>query len=165
MYKIKTKKTGILLVLFILNFTYSAFSQIREASIGVDGLTCSQCSRSVEMELRKLDFVKDVKMNLENTSAIITFKNSHAAIPFEKIATAVKDAGFSLRYLKLQIANSAEEKCIKISGEDFLIDKVSDNGEYKIVGKGFMPAAEWKKYPTPTGSCTAKRFYYLTPFK
>ena len=48
---------------------FSASAQFQTVYIGVNGLTCSQCSRTVEMSIRKLDFVGDVQMNLAHTES------------------------------------------------------------------------------------------------
>ncbi|MEP7169040.1 MAG: heavy metal-associated domain-containing protein [Bacteroidota bacterium] len=74
-------------------------AQFIQAEIGVDGLTCSACSRSVEMSIRKLNFVQDVKMNLDSTNGIVLFKKS-SNVEIEKVARAVFNAGYSVRYLK-----------------------------------------------------------------
>src|ERR1700744_3890006 len=73
-------------------------AQVISARVGVNGLTCSQCSRSVEMQLRKLSFVKNVNMNLKQTEGDLEFKEG-AKIDFSKIAEAIKNAGFSVRFL------------------------------------------------------------------
>lgn len=58
--------------LFIFFFTILVLSsgclaQFNRVEIGVNGLTCSQCSRGVETERRKLDFVRDVQLDLQHT--------------------------------------------------------------------------------------------------
>lgn len=94
-FRIKT----IFTIAFLLLCLPKGFAQFVWAEIGVNGLTCSQCSRSVEMSIIKLDFVKDVQMGLESTVGKILFKQGND-ISFKKIAKAITDAGFSIRYLK-----------------------------------------------------------------
>lgn len=89
-----------LLLLFMAAGT--ARAQFLQADIGVNGLTCSQCSRSVEMQLRKLAFVQDVRMDLEHTKGTITFIKGKK-VDVAALARAVKDAGFSLRFLEAKI--------------------------------------------------------------
>lgn len=88
-------------MLFVMMASF-LHAQILNAKVGVNGLTCSQCSRSVEMQLRKLPFVKDVSMNLEQTEGTLQFKTG-TRIDFSKIAKAVNDAGFSVRFLNANI--------------------------------------------------------------
>src|SRR4051812_34474653 len=92
------KKALLSFVLLILGLT-GVRAQFLWAEIGVDGLTCSACTRSVEMSLRKLDFVDSVVMNLEHTDGKIYFKKDQSVEP-DKIAQAVVNAGFSVRFLK-----------------------------------------------------------------
>ena len=86
------------IVFFLIGSVFTSYAQFVSAEIGVDGLTCSACTKSVEMSLRKLDFVQDVQMNLENTNGKVTFKPG-ALIYIDKIAKAVDNAGFSVSYL------------------------------------------------------------------
>ena len=65
---------GLVITLTVL-FHVVGYSQFLSAEIGVDGLTCSQCQRSVEMGLRKLDFIDDVQVNLDHTDGKIIFKS------------------------------------------------------------------------------------------
>ena len=93
----KFKKFLTLTGAFVL-FAFCAIAQFTSAKIGINGLTCSACTRSVETGLRKLSFVENVEMSLENKSGIITFKKGQK-VEIEKIASAVTDAGFSVRFL------------------------------------------------------------------
>ncbi|WP_313989213.1 heavy metal-associated domain-containing protein [Xanthocytophaga flavus] len=91
--------------------------------IGIDGLTCSLCSRSVEMSLRKLDFVQTVYMDLEKTQGRIYFKPELDPQP-DKIAQAVKNAGYSVRFLTAVFrltAGSSKGKCFSIGKNTFQI--------------------------------------------
>src|ERR1700759_3369629 len=92
------------LLLFLFCFcAFSAKAQFQAVYIGVNGLTCSQCSRTVEMSIRKLDFVSDVQMNLQHTEGKIILKKDKKA-DMDKIAQAVINAGFSVRYLNADLA-------------------------------------------------------------
>jgi copper chaperone CopZ len=91
------KKMFLLSILLLC--TNVLFGKVNYVQIGINGLTCSMCSRSVEIALEKLDFIDKVEMDLEKTQAAITFKSGDN-INFAKIAKAVKDAGFSVRFLK-----------------------------------------------------------------
>jgi copper chaperone CopZ len=90
-------KCTILCLVFL--FWLDALSaQFHSAEIGISGLTCSACSRSVEMSLRKLPFIDSVSMNLEHANAKVFFKKI-SIVEIEKLAQAVVDAGFSVTYL------------------------------------------------------------------
>ena len=158
---------------FFLFCMQRGLAQFTVAEIGVNGLTCSQCSRSVEMSLLKLDFIKEVQMNLENTNGKITFKKG-AEVNMKKIAKAVTDAGFSVGYLKvaysfnnLEVSNPAS--LTNASGEFCFVNTELKtlHGEIllTVINKEFMPNQEYKKWKDLIKkSCTAlkKETYYLT---
>ncbi|HSY77650.1 MAG TPA: heavy metal-associated domain-containing protein [Bacteroidia bacterium] len=159
--------------LAILIVSVTANAQFVSVEIGVDGLTCSACTRSVEMSIRKLDFVKDVQMNLENTNGVITFKDS-TNVDIEKIAKAVINAGFSVRYLNATYKptgtlNVTDNSCFAYKGTSYQFVKVTaaeakSDLVLKFVGKEFLPAKEYKKWkeslkPQCAG---AKSTYFVT---
>ena len=92
---------ALLLILQCLFLPKAITAQYTSARIGVNGLTCSACTRSVEMSIRKLPFIENVEMNLENTDGILKFKKGQEVDIF-KIAQAVVDAGFSVRFLPIE---------------------------------------------------------------
>jgi copper chaperone CopZ len=147
-----------------------AEAQFQKAGLGINGLTCSQCSRSVEMQLRKLSFVQDVRMDLEHTEGVITFKENKP-VNIKAIAQAVKDAGFSLRYLdadiKMEGIEIAENGCFQLYGDAYymLRGTAKDKTALKLrfLGKDFMPKSELKRYKLPVqGTCKGKTVYYTT---
>ncbi len=141
------------LILTLLAFAFNATAQFETAYIGVNGLTCSQCSRTVEMSIRKLDFVADVQMNLEHTEGKIVLKKNKKA-DMDKIAQAVVNAGFSVRYLQadLNIDNSvsASGTCFNYNGDQYVLtttpkEPLKGTVRLKFLGKKFMPKNELKK--------------------
>jgi len=146
-----------------------AHAQFRTASVGINGLTCSQCSRSVEMQLRKLAFVKDVKMNLEQTEGTLIFKE-RAKVNIADIAAAVKDAGFSVRFLKAVINSDqvtlSDKKCFSLDGNGYQLLNAASRPSagfitLQFVGKGYLPGSALKQYTLPaTTVCKGKKTYY-----
>lgn len=149
--------------------TISVHAQFISATIGINGLTCSQCSRSVEMQLRKLSFIKDVKMDLEQTRGTIFFKENKK-VNIEAIADAVKDAGFSVRFLKAEIdktkVNISEQGCFNLDGNSYNVLSPYAIPEKSIltlqfVGKDYLPGSDFKRYKLPaTTKCKGKMVYY-----
>lgn len=131
-------------MLFSMTFSYAGFRYLK---IGIDGLTCSACSRSVEMGLRKLNFISSVEMDLENTEGKIILKEGEI-IRFEEICSAVKDAGFSIRYLKAELTESitTKEKCIEIDHNSFQLLSFESTKFIQIIHPCFIPKKELKKY-------------------
>jgi copper chaperone CopZ len=143
-----------IIIIFSL-FTQFGYSKIISAEIGVNGLTCSMCSRSVELAIKKLGFVESVEMDLEKANAIIKFK-SEAIIDFKKIANAVKDAGFSVRFLKLNLDEfpKLDNNTITINQNVIQIyGNLISNAEQKAVtltlfGNDYMEKKQLKKLQT-----------------
>jgi copper chaperone CopZ len=151
MNKLKTAYT----VLLVLLVSLTTKAQFISAEVGIDGLTCSACTRSAEMSIRKLPFVQDVKMNIENTNGIITFK-ADTTIDMGKIAQAIVDAGFSVRYLTAiykapGTLDIAEGYCMAIYSFNYQFvkispEKIKNNIVLKFIGKEFLPPKEFKKW-------------------
>jgi copper chaperone CopZ len=119
--------TGLLLI-GLIGFRSPANGGILWADVGVNGLTCSMCSRSVEMSIRKLDFVDRVEMNLEHTEGRVYFKPS-ALINLDQVAKAVVNAGFSVRFLEI--------------GFDFSKTRVEGDGTFEFQGQQY----KWLDFP------------------
>lgn len=150
-----------------------AKAQFVSAELGINGLTCSACTRSVEMSIRKLDFVKDVQMNLDNTKGVITFKPG-SKVSIDKVAKAVIDAGFSVRYMQATFkADStlhiSDNYCLSYGDATYQFVKVTpvdvkNDIVLKFIGKEFQESKEYKKWkgdlkPMCTGT---KSMYYVT---
>jgi copper chaperone CopZ len=166
-----------LFTILVLLFSGIAAAQIQSVSVGVNGLTCSQCSHSVEMSIRKLDFVKDVQMNLDKIEAEIFFIDGYK-VDISKIAKSVKDAGFSVRYLKAKIyfnqLSVTNNYCWIYEGKYYQFIKTStkvlDGLEtVTFIGKKFMPGKEYKKWSaalndTQQKGCESKQFYFISTY-
>lgn len=155
------------LLFSLTGFTVRA--QFMQASVGVNGLTCSQCSRSVEMQLRKLPFVKEVSMDLSRTEGIIRFRDKQP-VSISAIARAVKDAGFSVRYLEADIdpatVQLSGKGCFQLNGDAYYISQTSGMAEGKVMrlqflGSDYAPRNAKKNYHFPeAGACKGKNTYY-----
>lgn len=163
-------------VLFVLYFVCpgrQAIAQFQTVYIGVNGLTCSQCTRTVELSIRKLGFVKDVQMNLEHTEGAIVLDQSKP-VDIEQVAQAVFDAGFSVRYLHVDFLAKDE---VALSGSCFnylddqyvftILPKTPLKGTIKLkfIGKKFMPKSEYRemrKYMNVHCGNIAGKVYHVT---
>ena len=150
-------KVFLLFILFSFISLSSAIAQFSWAQLGVNGLTCSACSRSVEMSIRKLSFVDSVIMNLENTAGKIVFKKG-AKVEIEKIAKAVTDAGFSVRSLYAGISvesiSVTNDYCWNFENNTYHFIKITESKELKgtvslkFIGDKYMPRNEYKEWKT-----------------
>jgi copper chaperone CopZ len=124
--------------------------------VGVNGLTCSVCTQSVERSISRLEFVESVSMSLEKTEGRIYLKKG-ATVDLKKIAKAVVNAGFSVRFVRFAI--SFHDVAIEGDGsfvyqgqsyQWLQLQSSPAKGEIilKLVDEGFMPKKEsalWKK--------------------
>ncbi|MBI2721950.1 MAG: heavy-metal-associated domain-containing protein [Bacteroidetes bacterium] len=173
MTKLRLNLKSAFIIALILFCVHNGFAQFSSAEIGVDGLTCSACTRAVEMSILKLNFVNDVQMNLENTTGKIIFKKG-AEVNLKKIAKAITDAGFSVRYLKATYSFSNSDistsgSLLNASGEFcFVIEESKKlNGDIllTIISKEFMPKKEynkWKELIRKHCGEIKKEIYYVT---
>lgn len=135
---------SITLVLSI--FLNIANGQTKTATVSISGLTCSQCSRSVEMQLKKLSFIQSIQMDLKATNAKIIIKKGEKT-DFIAIAKAVTNAGFSVAgldaTLNLAPKDVPKNGCFTtVDGKFFVINMPikNDNSEQlkiSFVGKPF----------------------------
>lgn len=135
-------------------------AQFTQAEVSVNGLTCSQCSRSVEMALKRLDFISKVEMDLQHPAAHIVFKKNKA-IDFGKLAAAVRDAGFNVGAIRTRFGQPGSAP-----GACFLDNKTlyynagniqAAGSGMLLLGKDLISKAELDKYKDriqKTGSTT-----------
>jgi copper chaperone CopZ len=168
--KITMKSVRFVAIFILLLSCYELPAQFRSAMLGVNGLTCSACSRSVEMAIRKLPFVEQVEMNLENTEGKIFFKEA-TEVDIEKLARAVINAGFSVRYLTavyhFQPKNDILGKCILNDNVafhviDFAHTKLAGDVTLTFLGAIYQPKKEFNKIaPLLNNSCEANTKKYF----
>ena len=65
----------------------------RQIQITILGMSCPFCAYGAEKKLKKLEGVKDLKVELSSGLATLTLEES-ADIPNERLQETVKDAGF-----------------------------------------------------------------------
>jgi copper chaperone CopZ len=142
-------------ILLVLLFSQTTWAKVTSVQIGVDGLTCSMCTRSVEMAIKKLAFVEVVKMDLKQTQGTITFKAGQN-VNFKQLAKAVKDAGFSVRYLKAIVDDlpTVKNEAVTIGDNTIkLVNAVSDKSNTKattlvLLGFDYMNKKSLKTWQT-----------------
>lgn len=142
-----------LTVLLVLqNITVAQFDKV---SLRVDGLTCSACSYSTQSSILKLDFVDNVKMDLNSHIAIITFKPDKK-ISIDKIATKVYDAGFSVGTLSAEFnfksTTLTDGNCFEYNGDLYHFEQIPENTKLDgiktitFISSKYMTVKEFKKW-------------------
>ncbi|MBS1495189.1 MAG: heavy-metal-associated domain-containing protein [Bacteroidetes bacterium] len=135
------KKISVL-ILFLLSPLTMVYSQVTQATIGVDGFTCSLCAKGVEEEFRSMDFVKSVKADLVKATFTITFKKD-AKIDINKLKDGVTDGGFSVRDILIKAEGTYENNHLVTGNTPDLIlknlsseysngDKISISGNVSL---------------------------------
>ncbi len=140
-----------IVLLFAFNF---ASAQLVKADLQAAGLTCSMCSKATDKQLRTLDFIDSVDIDLGRATFILYFKTGKT-VDFDKIKKKVQDAGFSVASLKVtyKVDNLTIDKGSSLAYQNMLFyftdmkPQISkDAVVFKIVDKGFVSDKEYKKY-------------------
>ena len=160
----KTLKIFLVLILFSAT---AAKAQFTKAELQVSGLTCSMCSKATEKSLRTLNFIGDIKADLNRNVFVITFKKD-APVNLGQISKKVENAGFFVNNLKatfnfdnVKVSNSA----FNFGGDTYRLVSGADKPlagpvMVTVVDKGFAPAAVYKKYST-TEKAETGRVYHI----
>ena len=84
-----------LILLFALTFAVSIFAADKNKSVtlNISGMTCESCANTVEKALKKVDGVKEAKVNLSEKTATVVLASTKATTA--SLIKAVSDAGFS----------------------------------------------------------------------
>jgi copper chaperone CopZ len=160
---------------FIIYLPWIAQGQFKSVEMGIDGLTCSMCSRSVEMSLVKLDFIDRVEMDLNSNRSEIFF-NEGMYVSIDKVAQAVIDAGFSVAYLNalfdFKEQAIATNTCWNYAYETYQFLDVSQpqlKGEkvLKFIDTNFLSRSELKKWKAQLSAaknkdCGQNEYYFVT---
>ena len=160
------KTLKIFIVLLIT--TISAKAQFTKAELQVSGLTCSMCSKATEKSLRTLEFIGDIKVDLNRNIFLITFKKD-APVNLDQISKKVQNAGFFVNSLKatfnfdgVKVANNT----FSYAGDNYRLVNGADKTlsgpvMVTVVDKGFAPAAVYKKYSTSADKTESGRTYHI----
>lgn len=105
-----------MIVLLMVVFSLSLYSadKTKMVTLNVTGMTCESCAGTVEKALKKVDGVKEVKIDLKNNKAMVTLASATTSASLIK---AVSDAGFSANEGKAT-AKTEMKKQSKTEGED-----------------------------------------------
>jgi copper chaperone CopZ len=162
------KTLKIFFIIFIASIS-AAKAQFTKAELQVSGLTCSMCSKATEKSLHTLNFIGDIKADLNRNVFVITFKKD-VPVNLDQISKKVEGAGFFVNNLKATFNFDN----VKINDNAFTYGGNSYhlvNGDGKtltgsvavtIVDKGFAPASVYKKYNTTDKAETNGRVYHIS---
>lgn len=145
-------------------------AQIDTVKIGVNGLTCSSCSKAVEEKLVRVPFVSSVIMNLNRNEAAVLVDFSKT-VDWNVLAKAVSNAGFSVGSFLVPSCESLgntfnEGQCADLYyyiGESLTTGR---NKDYTLIGKYFMDKQNYAKWKDKISSLSLEnqsarnRFFY-----
>ncbi|SKB74922.1 heavy-metal-associated domain-containing protein [Daejeonella lutea] len=171
------KRYIIYAVTAILSFATSANAQFIKADVQVSGLTCSMCQLATEKALKTLDFVSDIKPDLNKNVYILTFKKDKN-VNLDQIKSKVKGAGFSVSKLvatvnfnDVKVSNNTQYKFLGNTLHFVNVPSRNLNGTTRItlLDKGFIPDNTFKKNTVEikapgykTGQVGGVRVYHVT---
>jgi len=146
-----------------------AHAQITKAELQVSGLTCSMCAKATEKSLHTLNFIGDIKPDLNRNVFVITFKKD-MPVTLDQISKKVQSAGFFVNNLKvtfnfdnIKIINSY----FNYAGDTYRLmngtnEALTGPVALTVVDKGFAPVAVSKKYSSATpDNVKSGRVYHL----
>ena len=81
-------------------FIRTANAEIKTIAVSVDGLACPFCAYGIEKKIKRLKGVKEIKILL-NAGTVSLKCNENKSPAFADVRTAVKDAGFTPRSMKI----------------------------------------------------------------
>lgn len=145
--------------IILLSLSCAAQAQFTKAELQVSGLTCSMCSKATEKSLRTLNFIGDIKVDLNRNIFVITFKKD-AQVDIGLIGKKVENAGFFVNSLKATFDFDnvkLENNRFSYGGDTFYVlnpgsQPLSGMQTVTVVDKGFAPASVYKKYKTTVDS-------------
>ncbi len=146
-------KTKLIFLTFLILCGYTSIAQFQSAKIGIDGLTCSMCSNSVEKLLLQLDFVESVKMDLNTNEAIVFFHQKYKT-DFKKVSQKIYDSGFSVREISTYLnfdTISLEGNAFQINGDKFYIlgeerSNLSGERSFRFLDKNLISKKEYGRW-------------------
>lgn len=137
-----------------MTLSSAASAQFIKAELEVSGLTCSMCSLSTQKSLKTLDFVGEIKPDLNKNIFYIQFKPGKT-VDLDAIKQKVIAAGFSVSKL-IAVFNFSQ---IKVSDKfvydyagrsyEFMNtqDKILDGAtRFQVLDKDFVPGRVSRKY-------------------
>jgi copper chaperone CopZ len=127
----------------------SATAQVQSVELVASGLTCSMCSKAIFKALSALDFVAEVKVDIDKSSYILTFK-SPDKVKIEQIREAVYDAGFGIETMQMTAnfpkIKAIDEEVVSLVGYQFKwklteAKNILNPQKVTIVNKELLPTA------------------------
>ncbi|HVS91048.1 MAG TPA: heavy-metal-associated domain-containing protein [Mucilaginibacter sp.] len=164
----KTLKISIILI--AISASTIAKAQFTKAEVQVSGLTCSMCSKATEKSLRTLNFIGDIKADLNKNVFVITFKKE-TSVDLLLISKKIQDAGFFVNNLKATFDFDnvkVNDNSFSYGGNTYQVVNGNNTKSFSgavvftVVDKDFAPASIYKKYkPTEIATSGPGHVYHI----
>ena len=105
------RKLGIIVgaaLLALLGFSEDGYSQVTEATVRVDGLSCPFCAYSLEKQLKKINGTGDVALEVNDGLAELSARKGES-LGIEELDEAVGKAGFTPRGITITVVGHLDE--------------------------------------------------------
>ena len=133
-------------IFVFLSIVCSKLSAQTLISLQVNGLTCSQCSYSVERSLLQLSFIKSVDMDLNTHVAKLVADVQVDQLA--QIARKVEEAGFSVGLF--QFAPTAADSLLRDKSNLIILnpenDTLAGNKVYQIIDRKYCSKKTYRKW-------------------
>jgi len=80
------------LMIFFSMFSLAVASELQKACFNVEGMTCSSCTVTTKVAIKKLDGIMEMNVSLEKKNAVISF-NPKKTNPME-IKSKINSVGY-----------------------------------------------------------------------
>ena len=127
------------------------------------------CSKATEKSLRTLNFIGDIKVDLNKNIFVLTFKKD-ILVNLDQISKKVQNAGFFVNSLKVTF----DFNNVKVTNNTFVYAgdtyKLINGGDktlsgpvaFTIVDKGFVSSSAYKRYSNLAGDkAETGRVYHI----
>jgi len=150
----RTVSVGLFFV--VLSFAGSAFAQVDQYTVGVDGMACPFCAYGIEKKLKALDGVASLDIHIEKGTVDVHLDQGGKVTP-DDLERAIEKAGFEIRDLHVRgeasienqngsaVAQFSDGLGLPITG------KVSKSGEQTLEGEIVQKQGTWNLVVSRTG--------------
>lgn len=128
-------KTGVFFIFFIFLYVKYSFAEIKSVHLHVEGLSCPFCALGLEKQLKRVEAVGSVNVQMKKARVDLTLKKQ-SRLEFPLIQKAVKEAGFTLKDIEVLVSG-----VILKNEDDFYILKSHEDGnEFLLFDKAHVDA-------------------------
>lgn len=164
--QVKIFLSTFILTVVVICFSNRTIAQFQEIEVGINGLTCSMCSYSVENSIKKLPYISLVKMDLNKNIAQV-YSEKGSSINFLEVADRVKKSGFSVRYISFILSEDIKpiaDGKFELGGKQFLLlndtsGTLAKGTSLQLVGEAYLPKSELKKYTSKLSAEQKKKLH------